>query len=152
MVGGKDAATTAYDSNATIKVEHNTTYNIYHGNGVVSAYAAADIQANYNVAEFDDSTLDKNSYYVGYSKLDDPKNITVTNNYVCTHTGTQKWKALWKVTGSTATATTKNNSFTLESSPLLSTDLATGYFPIDKSVVTNGAGASYDTKLWKNWE
>lgn len=154
MVGKTDKdATAVYDSNATIRVEHNTTYNIYHGNGVVSAYAAADIQANYNVAEFDDSTLAKNSYYVGYSKPDDPKNITVTNNYVYTNTSTtQRWKALWKGTGATATTTTKNNSFTLESSPLLSTDLATGYFPIDKTVVTNGAGASYDTKPWNKWE
>lgn len=152
MVGGKNT-NIAYDSNATIKVEHNTTYNIYHGNGVVSAYAAADIQANYNVAEFDDSTLAKNSYYVGYSKPDDPKNITVTNNYVYTNTGTtQIWKALWKNTGATATSTTKNNSFVLETSPLLSTDLATGYFPINTSVVTNGAGAAYDTKLWNTWE
>ena len=73
MVGGR-AANVNYDSNATIVVERNSTYNIYHGNGMVSAYSAADMQVNYNVSEFDDSTLAKNSYSSGYSKPNDPKN------------------------------------------------------------------------------
>lgn len=39
-------------------------------------------------------------------------------------------------------------------SPFVSADTATGYFPIDGSVVTGdveGAGASYTNKYWKNW-
>ena len=156
MVGGKvtdDSKFTAYDSNATIVVEHNSTYNIYHGNGIVSAYSAADMQVNYNVSAFDNSTLDKNSYSAGYSKPDDPKKFTVTNNYCFTNNGeTQKWKALWKNTGATATVTTTNNSFILQEIPFVSTNIETGYFPINTSVVTNGAGASYETKLWNKWE
>ena len=31
-------------------------------------------------------------------------------------------------------------------------DAATGYIPIDPTVVTNGAGATYSTKLWRTWE
>jgi hypothetical protein len=27
-----------------------------------------------------------------------------------------------------------------------------GYLPIDPTVVTNGAGATYSTKLWRTWE
>lgn len=152
MVGGK-AANVNYDSNATIVVERNSTYNIYHGNGMVSAYSAADMQVNYNVSEFDDSTLAKNSYSSGYSKPNDPKKFTVTNNYAFTNSGeTQRWKAFWKNTEVTATVTTKNNSFTLQESPFVSANTETGYFPVNTSVVTNGAGASYDTKLWNKWE
>lgn len=153
MVGGKNT-TTAYDSNATIVVEHNSTYNIYHGNGIVSAYGAADMQVNYNVSEFDDSTLGKNSYYAGYSKPNDPKNFTITNNFVFTNSGeTQRWKTLWKNgTDVTATATTTDNSFKLQESPFASANIETGYFPVNTSVVTNGAGASYETKLWNKWE
>lgn len=152
MVGGK-AENVNYDSNATIVVEHNSTYNIYHGNGVVSAYSAADMQVNYNVSEFDDSTLDKNSYSAGYSKPDDPKKFTVTNNYSFTNNGEiQKWKALWKNPGATATVTTTDNSFKLQESPFASANIETGYFPVNTSVVTNGAGASYETKLWNKWE
>lgn len=152
MVGGK-AENVNYDSNATIVVEHNSTYNIYHGNGVVSAYSAADMQVNYNVSEFDDSTLAKNSYSAGYSKPNDPKNFTVTNNFAFTNSGeTQRWKALWKNTNVTATVTTTDNSFKLQESPFASANIETGYFPVNTSVVTNGAGASYETKLWNMWE
>lgn len=152
MVGGK-AENVNYDSNATIVVEHNSTYNIYHGNGVVSAYSAADMQVNYNVSEFDDSTLAKNSYSAGYSKPNDPKNFTVTNNFAFTNSGeTQRWKALWKNTNVTATVTTTDNSFKLQESPFASANIETGYFPVNTSVVTNGAGASYETKLWNKWE
>lgn len=150
MVGGK-ATNTAYDSNATIVVEHNSTYNIYHGNGLVSAYSAADIQVNYNVSALLDGS--HNSYNVGYSKPNDPKNFTITNNFAFTNSETtQRWKAIWKNTDVTATSTTKNNSFTLQEIPFLSTNLETGYFPIDATVVTNNAGASYETKLWNEWE
>lgn len=152
MIGGK-AANVAYDTNATIVVEHNSTYNIYHGNGMVSAYSAADIQVNNNVSAFDNSTLNKNSYSAGYSKPNDPKNFTVTNNFVFTNNGeTQKWKALWKNADVTATVTTTNNSFKLQATPFLSTNFETGYFPIDTTVVTADAGASYETKLWSVWE
>lgn len=152
MIGGK-AANVAYDTNATIVVEHNSTYNIYHGNGMVSAYSAADIQVNNNVSAFDNSTLNKNSYSAGYSKPNDPKNFTVTNNFVFTNNGeTQKWKALWKNADVTATVTTTNNSFKLQATPFLSTNFETGYFPIDMTVVTADAGASYETKLWSVWE
>lgn len=152
MVGGK-AANVNYDSNATIVVERNSTYNIYHGNGMVSAYSAQNIMVTYTVSEFDDSVLDKNSYSAGYSKPNDPKNFMVAYNYAFTNSGdTQRWKALWKNTDVTATVTTTDNSFKLQESPFASANIETGYFPINTSVVTNGAGASYETKLWNKWE
>ncbi len=77
----------------------------------------------------------------------------MTNNYAFTNSGeTQRWKAFWKNAEVTATVTTKNNSFTLQESPFVSANTETGYFPVNTSVVTNGAGASYDTKLWNKWE
>lgn len=40
----------------------------------------------------------------------------------------------------------------LESLPFTKTDFANGYMPIDKTLVTDGAGCDYSTKLWKSWE
>ena len=45
--------------------------------------------------------------------------------------------------------TPKGSNFNYPASPFTSDmDASAGYFPIDLTVVTNGAGADYDTKYW----
>lgn len=41
---------------------------------------------------------------------------------------------------------------TLTTLPFTKQDFANGYMPIDKTVVTDGSGCDYSTKLWKSWE
>lgn len=53
--------------------------------------------------------------------------------------------------GSKLSYTTKDNKFDYVGSPFLSEDYTNAYFPVNTTVVTNGAGATYETKLWKQW-
>ncbi|MCQ2135889.1 MAG: hypothetical protein MJY67_03135 [Bacteroidales bacterium] len=46
----------------------------------------------------------------------------------------------------------KSNILTSADNPFLSEDSTIGYYPINTSVVTNGAGATYETKAWRSWE
>lgn len=51
---------------------------------------------------------------------------------------------LWHLTG-------KSNNGTQTVDPFTTKDYVNGYFPINTTVVTNGAGASYDTKGYCEW-
>ncbi len=46
---------------------------------------------------------------------------------------------------------TKKTAQASDPSPFTSVDTTNGYFPVNTTVVTNGAGASYTTKLWRSW-
>lgn len=45
-----------------------------------------------------------------------------------------------------------SNVLTGGDNPFLSENSSTGYYPVNTAVVTNGAGAKYDTKTWRTWE
>lgn len=48
--------------------------------------------------------------------------------------------------------TNKGNKWDSDASPFTDkADYTNLYFPVNTEVVTNGAGATYSTKLWKNW-
>lgn len=52
---------------------------------------------------------------------------------------------VWSVNGS-------NNKGGNQVDPFTTKDYVNGYFPVDRTKVTNGAGASYDTKKYCTWE
>lgn len=156
MIGGNKTAAdqfTAYvTQNADVVVSNNTTYGLYHSNGMVSVYSAKSVVANNNLHYFDNSTLLKTGYSIGYFKSDDTTTCKVRNTAAYTNNdGEQYWKPFKKPSGSTITENIGSNLFKLTATPFTTVNTTIGYFPVDTSVVTNGAGATYETKLWYNW-
>lgn len=155
MIGGDKTTTadfTAYATvNAEVVVNQNTTYGLFHTNGLVSVYSAKSVTALNNLHYFDNNTSLKTSYDVGYYKSGDTTvECKVRNNAAYTNNeGTQYWKPVKN--SSYANTSAGDNLYKLTDEPFSSVDLTTGYLPVDASVVTNGAGATYETKLWYNW-
>lgn len=155
MIGGNKTTTadfTAYATvNAEVVVNQNTTYGLFHTNGLVSVYSAKSVTALNNLHYFDNKTSLNTSYDVGYYKSGDTTvECKVRNNAAYTNNeGTQYWKPVNN--SSYANTSAGDNLYKLTDEPFSSVDLTTGYLPVDASVVTNGAGATYETKLWYNW-
>ena len=127
-------------------------YNIQNNNlGVFNLYNAAKVNFNYCVTEA--ALSGKNSPIVLVPAALDPKvtDSTISNNY-CNNSAdnTLKWAYGYSAATNSGISVSKN-SFVIGATPFTSVDTATGYFPVNTTVVTNGAGASYDTKLWKSW-
>ena len=134
---------------------HNTIYNIGY-NCLLSIYTPKSVDVSYNVfhinyngnagmfavqgaeaGSLSGSHCDYNYCYSGYSSA--AKN-------------TQHGYSAIATAGISVTGNVNNKSaFNSDPSPFTSVNTATGYFPVNETVVTNGAGASYSTKLWKNW-
>jgi hypothetical protein len=115
----------------------NVSYNIYHVNyngnaGLFAVQGAADGSMSASGSRCD--------YNYGYSSW---TAAAINVQYGYSAVG----KAGIGVTGNV----NNKSAFNSDPTPFTSVDTATGYFPVNTSVVTNGAGASYDTKLWKNW-
>jgi len=78
----------------------------------------------------------------------------LNNNYLNSTTAT----AAWSLSSSKGTAlglTYSGNTMIKEATghPFTAKqDASSMYFPVDTKIVTNGAGATYSTKLWKSWE
>ena len=129
-----------------IEVTNNTLYNIYQPNIVIRAYVLAGLTVTKNVGYYTGVTA--KNYLTG---VYDTAGFTadkaeVTYNYLYTTpvTDANFWSA--KHTGS---YTPVNNQMGEGvEAPFSSMDAAKGYFPINTSVVTTGAGAVYDTKKW----
>ena len=58
---------------------------------------------------------------------------------------------MWFATNNGLNRYVNKSAFNSDPSPFTSVNTATGYFPVNETVVTNGAGASYTTKLWRSW-
>lgn len=129
-----------------IEVTNNTLYNIYQPNIMIRAYVLAGLTVTKNVGYYTGVTA--KNYLTG---VYDTAGFTadkaeVTYNYLYTTpvTDANFWSA--KHTGS---YTPVNNQMGEGvEAPFSSMDAAKGYFPINTSVVTTGAGAVYDTKKW----
>jgi hypothetical protein len=139
--------------NLDISLDHCTLYNIQTNNlGVYAIYNASKVNFNYCVCEA--ALAGKTSTIVMVPAVLDPKvtDSTISNNY-CNNSAdnTLKWAYGYSAASNSGISVSKN-SFVIGATPFTSTDTATGYFPVNATVVTNGAGAFYATKLWKNWE
>ena len=73
---------------------------------------------------------------------------SISNNYLYENYDLGDWG--WQVvhSNSAGAAAGEGNVVNAAESPYASENTATGYFPVNTSVVTNGAGADYDTKYW----
>lgn len=168
-------------SNMDIVVKDNTAYNLFpSGTILVRAYRckSALIDNNlYYVDGTDDTSVAKKGYLFGlYAHVDgtttadtdtwqttEREAYKVTNNFaysyntlVYDNNGVEvdAWAHVYN-NNKPVSYTNKDNSQILDSAtadgPFTSVDLTTGYLPVNTTVVTNGAGATYETKLWYNW-
>lgn len=77
------------------------------------------------------------------------------NSYVANNWARSNGSMAWTLSSSgyvTSSNNTTGKSDTLGDPLLGTTNTSIGYLPINTSVVTNGAGATYSTKLWRTWE
>lgn len=150
-------------TNLEITFTNNTLYNAY-GSGacVIRAYQAkkATVTNNAYYLDVTKPAVTSNPYMLGiYADLEGNEGYALIDNTAYTYgekTGNNITGLTWRY--GTAVTYTQQGLKTLfnqsqQNGMFQSTmDIQTGYFPIDKSVVTNGAGASYETKLWNKWE
>jgi len=144
-------------TNAEVKVENTSIYNIYHTNGLVCVYDAKLISMSNNAAYFDDTDVwvlqngklelapPKISYFMGGYNKDSQGSFSTANNYACNNTDTKYWQGFRTIT----TGTDSGSNYKMSESPFGSVDLSKGYIPVKNDIQ---AGATYDTKLWNTWE
>lgn len=147
--------------NLNITVTNNTIVNINaNGNILVRAYVANSANINKNVI-YTDLTPAKGNYSVTYlfglynELLEGTHDYNILDNYayVKREDNSTKGDAIkWKYTsaGPNTKYNVNGNTDVYNTEELLPITIGTtpGYFPINTAVVTNGAGASYDTKPW----
>ena len=137
-----------YDTkNLRIEITGNTLYNIYQPNILVRAYILAGLTVTKNVGYY--TGVNAKNYLTAVYNTADFSNdkADVSYNYLYTtpvEANVNFWSA--KHTGSYAPA--NNQMGEGLQVPFSSMNVAKGYFPVDASVVTTGAGATYDTKAW----
>ncbi len=143
-----------YHSNSTdldIVVENNTLYNISAQNIVVRAYIAKSLTVKDNVAYYTGGTV-KSYLTAVYDTNNFPaSSASISGNYLYTdyQANTNFWGLVH--TGSFKDSVSEGNFLHSQAEGCISTgavNLETGYIPVNTSVVTNGAGADYDTKYW----
>lgn len=146
-IGAQPKATEPVTSNVDIVVTNNTIYNLCQPNILIRTTEAKAMNVSDNVACFKATDKLKRSYLTAIFD----KSMTsavVTGNYLYTedfvpseifwsprHTGGYSFKG--NVSGADAVDPIGKGA-----------DIKDGYFPINRSVVTNGAGANYDNKYW----
>lgn len=131
--------------NATITFSGNSLYRVFR-NPFINPYAAKSIIAQKNAVY----TVNTDSRFIGITGETGDGPYDVSGNYAVV-TGQGIFNTGGKLTSDMITKS--DNSFGGDlASPFASVNTETGYFPIDESIVTNGAGASYETKLWNKWE
>jgi len=138
--------------NAEYVVE-NCTFNNFstNGYGLLSLTSAKSVKFDNNVAGV---ALAKASPFVLFPAVQSPAITgTVTGNRMYS-SNTFSWSienSAHVLSGSGLTLS--DNLLSTEANPFKSTaSLDNLYLPVDETKVTNGAGASYATKLWKTWE
>ena len=142
-----------YTPNLDLKLENDTFYNLTNNNlGLVGLGSMSKV---YVLKCVGDATLPKNSSIVMMHAAHDPaitdETGAVRNNHFNDRSGSYNWTYFYSQTGSWGIKAS-GNVFTQSTSPFSSTNTATGYFPINDTVVTNGAGADYSTKYWTTWQ
>lgn len=143
-----DGAKTEQDSyNANLNVSGNTFYNIWQKNILVRGNVFESFHVDNNVASYyalPSNQTNGASYLACVYKSAGTSSIS--GNYLYTEAGEG---CQWTIVHSKSVVKAGDgNSRNPEAKPYASEDVTQGYFPIDESVVTNGAGADYDTKYW----
>ena len=150
IVNMGDGSSTYDTYNADLNVSGNTFYNIWQKNILVRGNVFKNFVVEGNVANFGNpasATIDNHSRLAcAYKSVSGTASIS--NNYLYENYDLGDWG--WQVvpSNSTGAAAGEGNAVNAAESPYASENTATGYFPVNTSVVTNGAGADYDTKYW----
>lgn len=149
-LGYKSLNTTTAD--VEIEVTDNTLYNITSPNVVARAWQAKSLVVNNNVA-YNESEGVRSYLTALYDTEFQYDKVEIVGNYLYTpYVNDEATKNYWalKNTGS-YTPNVEENFLHSQAQNCILTDqvnLGTGYIPVNTSVVTNGAGADYDTKYW----
>ena len=147
--------------NLNITVTNNTIVNLNASSNIfVRAYVANSATINKNVIYTDLTPVTGKysaTYMFGlYKTLEGNHVYKVRENYSydkCSNTGDKADAITWKYTSAGPHGTysvgkntaVHNNTAKL---PITIGSTTPGYYPVNTAVVTNGAGASYDTKYW----
>ncbi len=140
-----------YTPNLDLKFENNTFYNLANNNlGLIALGNMAKLNVNFNVG---DATLPKNApIFMLHAQLASPiSDSFIRHNHFNERGGSFNWSACYSAATNSG-VTVQANFFTQSTSPFTCTDASTGYFPVNTTDITDGAGASYATKYWNNWE
>lgn len=145
MGDGKDGNDKFDGYNANLNVSGNTFYNIWQPNILVRGQVFRNFTVDMNVASYNTSeVVAKPSNLACVYKSAETSSIS--GNYLFTDAEAGKQ---WNIVHSNSIVKAgEGNSRNPETNPYQSENIETGYFPINTSVVTNGAGADYDTKYW----
>ena len=146
IVNMGDGSQDKYDTyNANLNVSGNTFYNIWQPNILVRGQVFRNFTVDMNVASYNTSeVVAKPSNLACVYKSAETSSIS--GNYLFTDAEAGKQ---WNIVHSNSIVKAgEGNSRNPETNPYQSENIETGYFPINTSVVTNGAGADYDTKYW----
>lgn len=148
---GSGSSNTKFNTyNSDLNVSGNTFYNIWQKNTLVRGNVFKNFVVEGNVASFGNpasATIDNHSRLAcAYTSVSGTASIS--NNYLYENYDLGNWE--WQVvhSNSAGAAAGEGNVVNPAESPYASENTATGYFPVNTSVVTNGAGADYDTKYW----
>ncbi|MBP5538965.1 MAG: hypothetical protein J6X69_03930 [Bacteroidales bacterium] len=139
--------------NLDVKIEYNSFYNLCNlNNGIVAIDNMAKLNFNYCVGEAElDANKDAVLVYIPAALETPITESTVSNNYFNNSGSSTKVWTYGRSALISSGVSASSNSFVKGTSPFNSVDDENGYFPVNKTVVTNGAGASYDTKYWRTW-
>ena len=140
-----------YTPNLDLNLDHDTFYNLLNNNlGLVGLASMAKLNVNYCVG---DATLTKNVPIVFLHAALETKvsDSTIRNNYFNNRGETYKWSYGYSALSNSGVTAGANTFPEGNVSPFSDTDTSNGYFPVNTTVVTNGAGADYTSKYWKSW-
>ena len=135
----------------TVTIANNTIINIHGNTGIIRrGNSLAGMTVSANLVVTDNTTNDPVIMTANNRNVFFLKNTgtpSAGNNFLTTinWTGAENTINKSKMQSLTKTVTDKDEQTV---NPFTSLNYTTGYFPIDASVVTNGAGASYDTKYY----
>ena len=139
-------------SGMTVTIADNTVINIHGNTGIIrrgSSLAGMTVSGNLVVTDNDNTANEvmttANNRNVFF--LRDAGTMSAGNNFLTTinYTGANGTINKSKMQSLTKTTTDKDEQTV---NPFTSLNYTTGYFPVNTSVVTNGAGASYETKYF----
>ena len=140
-----------YTPDLDLDLDHDTFYNLRNNNlGLVGLASMARLNVNHCVG---DATLARNVPIVFLHAALETKvsDSTIRNNYFNDRGGTYKWSYGYSALSNSGVTAGANTFPEGNVSPFSDTDTSNGYFPVNTSVVTNGAGADYTSKYWRSW-
>ncbi|MBQ7269224.1 MAG: hypothetical protein IJS62_05130, partial [Bacteroidales bacterium] len=130
-----------YTPDLDLNLDHDTFYNLLNNNlGLVGLASMARLNVNHCVG---DATLTRNVPIVFLHAALETKvsDSTIRNNYFNDRGGTYKWSYGYSALSNSGVTAGANTFPEGNVSPFSDTDTSNGYFPVNTSVVTNGAGA-----------